>query len=98
MMDFMDAFDQAVFMKVLPKFTGSLARLRSPLLDVLTWAFYPANPVPMRKSVADSFRAFALDDHADIAGFVVDAAFPVVAGRVTQMLRTLETDGFVSSG
>ncbi len=41
MMTFERAFDQAVFMKVLPKFTGSRARLQSPLHGVLAWAIDP---------------------------------------------------------
>ena len=35
MMPFQDAFDQAVLLKVLPKFNGSRARLRAPLLSLL---------------------------------------------------------------
>ena len=44
MMPFAVAFDQAVLMKVLPKFSGSRARLRTPLLSVLAWAINPVTP------------------------------------------------------
>lgn len=43
MLSFKDAFDRAVFMKVLPKFTGPRARLQSPLHGVLTWAIDPGS-------------------------------------------------------
>jgi hypothetical protein len=82
MMDFTDAFDQAVFMKVLPKFNGSKARLRSPLYSVLTWTFYPANPEPMVKAVTASFETIVGDEYVDIDDFIRDARFKVVAKRV----------------
>jgi 5-methylcytosine-specific restriction endonuclease McrBC GTP-binding regulatory subunit McrB len=98
MMPFEAAFDQAVLMKVLPKFSGSRARLRSPLISVLAWAFYPGTAAEMRKIVVTSFESLLGEDLPNVEGFAAGAAYPVVAGRVTRMLLTLEQDGFVSFG
>ncbi|MEA2526529.1 MAG: hypothetical protein QOF73_3756, partial [Thermomicrobiales bacterium] len=98
MMDFIPAFDHAVFMKVLPKFSGSRARLRAPLLSLLAWTLYPANPEPALKSVQQSFTTLDLADVTAITDFTCDASFKVVATRAMQMLVTLENDGFVSFG
>lgn len=97
MMPFEDAFDQAVFMKVLPKFTGSRARLQSPLHGVLTWAVHPAS------TSREDVSAAIVRINAFYAGTAVEAwpakpAFPVVAERVRDMLVALERDGFVSFG
>ena len=96
--DFMTAFDQAVFMKVLPKYSGSRARLRGPLLALLTWALHPENPELSMKSVQEKFLALDSDDPIAIVAFTEDAAFKPVAARTLQMLITLEQDGFVSFG
>lgn len=98
MMPFISAFDQAVLMKVLPKFTGSRARLRAPLLSLLAWTFSPDNPASIRLSTQQQFEALNPDNSAAIANFTANATFQVVANRATQMLLTLETDGFVSFG
>ncbi len=97
MMGFEAAFDQAVFMKVLPKFNGSRARLQSPLQGVLAWAVDPH-----RTSSSDVSAVTALFN-AFYAGTATDAwtgepAFPAVARRVRDMLVALERDGFVSFG
>jgi 5-methylcytosine-specific restriction endonuclease McrBC GTP-binding regulatory subunit McrB len=96
MLAFEEAFDHAVFMKVLPKFTGSRARLRSPLLSVLAWAVSPEAPDP--KGVDAMFRAILDGADANRPALSTDAFFPHVATRALQMLETLETDGFVSFG
>jgi 5-methylcytosine-specific restriction endonuclease McrBC GTP-binding regulatory subunit McrB len=98
MMEFIPAFDQAVFMKVLPKFSGSRARLRAPLLSLLAWTLYPANPEPALSSVQQSFEALDLADVSALSDFTRDAIFKVVAVRAMQMLVALEHDGFVSFG
>ena len=97
MMTFDRAFDQAVFMKVLPKFNGSRARLQAPLHGVLTWALDPS-----RTSKPDVSAAIA-QFTAFYAGTAVEAwtmkpLFPRVAKRVRDMLVALERDGFVSFG
>jgi 5-methylcytosine-specific restriction enzyme B len=98
MMPFHDAFDQAVLMKVLPKFTGSLARIRPPLISLLAWTFDPANPGSVRPSIEQRFRDLNHDDATSVAGFTDAATYKAVAHRATHMLMTLETDGFVSFG
>jgi hypothetical protein len=97
MMPFMEAFDQAVLMKVLPNFTGSRARLRAPLLSLLAWTFSPTDPASVRQSVQQRVESPDFDDTA-VAAFTHDAAFKAVATRATQMWITLDTDGFVSFG
>jgi len=95
-MPFMVAFDQAVLMKVLPKFSGSRARLRSPLLSVLAWAIDPATPdtIEVEKRFDDHMANPANTPTVLTEG----AVFSQVARRVLQMLATLERDGFVSFG
>ncbi len=50
--DWTDAFDHAVYMKVLPKFNGSHARLSKPLDALLAWAHNPAGNETSTTSVA----------------------------------------------
>ncbi len=98
MMAFADAFDQAVFMKVLPKFTGSKARLQSPLRKVLAWAIEPgATTSADIDAVAQQFLAYEMGKE-DSWNWPPNAAFPLVAARVRDMLVALERDGFVSFG
>ncbi len=96
MMAFGDAFDQAVFMKVLPKFSGSRARLRSPLISVLAWAIDPAEPLP-KAVVADLDTHLAGTSEA-LATQVQGATVPRVARRALEMLERVELDGFGSFG
>ncbi|CAA9543186.1 MAG: 5-methylcytosine-specific restriction related enzyme [uncultured Thermomicrobiales bacterium] len=96
MMTFPEAFDAAVFMKVLPKFTGSRSRLRAPLLSLLAWAIDPIAPDP--EGVTTRFEA-SLSAAGIAPTVLVDGPrYPTVARRALQMLETLETDGFVSFG
>jgi len=94
MMPFEEAFDQAVFMKVLPKFTGAKSRLRTPLLALLAWSIDPVAPDPV--DVTERFDAYL--SAPDNAPKVLSEGpqYPTVALRALQMLETLETDGFVS--
>ncbi len=94
MMAFAEAFDQAVFMKVLPKFTGSRARLQSPLHGVLAWAIDPGKTA--REDVSAAITQF--NAGTAVEAWTVEPAFPVVANRVRDMLVALERDGFVSFG
>ena len=96
MMYFAVAFDQAVLMKVLPKFSGSRARLRSPLLSVLAWAIDPVTPDPY--DVEKRFEAHMANPANAPTVLTEGAVFSQVARRVLQMLATLERDGFVSFG
>jgi hypothetical protein len=81
---------------VLPKFTGSRARLLSPLLSVLAWAIAPDAPDP--KAVNEAFLKLLEESDHGGATLSADAMFPHVASRALQMLETLEMDGFVSFG
>jgi len=96
MMPFSEAFDAAVFMKVLPKFTGSLSRLRSPLLSLLAWAIDPA--LPPTKETVTSFETHMDGKSEALRARVDGAALPRVASRALQMLESVESDGFVSFG
>ena len=96
MMAFDDAFDQAVFMKVLPKFSGSRARLRSPLINVLAWAIDPVLPLP--KEVVTDLDTHLAGTSEALMTSVQGAAVPRVARRALDMLERVELDGFVSFG
>ena len=97
MATFEEAFDQAVFMKVLPKFSGSRARLQSPLHGVLAWAVDPART--SREDISNAVEGLMLYESGKAASaWEGDAAFPRVAERVRDMLVALERDGFVSFG
>ncbi len=96
MMPFPEAFDAAVFMKVLPKFAGSRSRLRAPLLSLLAWAIDPA--LPPTKETVTSFETHMDGKSEALRARVDGAALPRVASRALQMLETVESDGFVSFG
>lgn len=96
MMSFENAFDQAVFMKVLPKFSGSRARLRSPLISVLAWAIDPAEP--LTKQVVTDLDSHLAGTSEALRTRTEAAAVPTVARRALEMLERVEQDGFVSFG
>lgn len=82
------AFDHAVFMKVLPKFSGSHARLHGPLTTTLEWANDPS------RKVSVPLASDPAVEQSTIAAPRLDR----VATRVQRMLDTLEINGFVSFG
>jgi 5-methylcytosine-specific restriction protein B len=90
------AFDHAVFMKVLPKFNGSRARLLGPLTTLAAWAIDPEAPDPA--SVTSHFHALRTDHATTLQDLAASAKFPRVAKRGLQMMIALEEDGFVSFG
>jgi hypothetical protein len=92
-----EAFDLAVLMKVLPKFSGSASRLERPLLQVLAWCLNPSEPPHAAVRTAwDALGEGTIQDH-DLLG-PGRAIFPVTARRVARMLDTLAVDGFASFG
>ncbi|MGC4107718.1 MAG: hypothetical protein QM753_15460 [Thermomicrobiales bacterium] len=92
-----EAFDLAVLMKVLPKFSGSVSRLERPLLQVLAWCVNPDEPPYAAVRAAwDALGDGTMQDH-DLLG-PGRAFFPVTARRVARMLDTLAVDGFASFG
>jgi hypothetical protein len=99
MMTFEAAFDEAVFMKVLPKFSGSRARLQSPLHGVLAWAVDPHHTTREAvEEVVKLFNAYVIGAANQTEAWTAEPAFPAVARRVRDMLVALERDGFVSFG
>lgn len=96
MMSHEDAFDQAVFMKVLPKFSGSRARLRNPLISVLAWAIDPDQPT--WDQVVTELEAHLAATSEALQAQVRGAKVPFVAKRALEMLERMELDGFVSVG
>jgi 5-methylcytosine-specific restriction protein B len=90
------AFDHAVFMKVLPKFNGSRARLLGPLTTLVAWAINPDAPDP--GSVTGHLHSLQTDRATTLHSLVGSARFPRVAKRGLQMMIALEEDGFVSFG
>ena len=83
------AFDQAVLMKVLPKFHGSRGKLEKPLGVVLEWCAQPD-----RK--ADIAQAARANPTGDLIG--VDWLCPETARRVLRMFQALDSTGFASFG
>ncbi len=90
------AFDHAVFMKVLPKFNGSRARLLGPLRTLAGWAVNPDEPNP------DILTGVLQGRHdtptSGLDNLISKARFPRVTKRAIQMLDALEEDGFISFG
>lgn len=83
------AFDQAVLMKVLPKFHGSRGKLEKPLGVVLEWCAQPD-----RK--ADIAKAARANPTGDLIG--ADWLCPETACRVLRMFQALDSTGFASFG
>jgi hypothetical protein len=97
-MSFEEAFDQAVFMKVLPKFNGSRARLLAPLRSLLAWTINPNDPAISLTHVQHWSNTLDVEHNTELSPFMANSAFPITAARARQMLISLETDGFVSFG
>lgn len=64
-----DAFDSAVFMKILPKFSGSEGRVGRPLQDLHEWAKAPfgVSGAPLTRTLA---RAAFMQQRLEVDGFV----------------------------
>jgi 5-methylcytosine-specific restriction enzyme B len=90
-----EAFDHAVYMKVLPKFNGSHARLIGPLNSLLDWARNPDAPMD---GLSAAERASMEDVGEDAAPSAPAPKLDRVAKRVEAMITTLEANGFVSFG
>jgi energy-coupling factor transporter ATP-binding protein EcfA2 len=91
-------FDRAVLMKVLPKFSGSAARLERPLLDLLAWCLDPGRlPQKEVRQVFDSLGdgGWSASTHPVLAEGML---FPITGKRVMRMLDTLAVEGFASFG
>ena len=83
-----NAFDQAVLMKVLPKFHGSRGKLAKPLESVLKWC-------DIQKS-GENAAKYIIDPELD---FLTNSwRFPATAQRVVRMLQSLQSTGFASFG
>lgn len=84
------AFDQAVLMKVLPKFHGSRGKLEKPLHAVLRWCAGVDNDdtEPVKSALANPEQP------------IVEGAWqcPAAAKRVLRMIQSLNTTGFASFG
>jgi len=91
-------FDRAVLMKVLPKFSGSAARLERPLLDLLAWCVDPRR-LP-QKEIRQAFDSLGDDGWSASTHPVLAEGmmFPVTSKRVMRMLDTLAVEGFASFG
>ena len=88
------AFDQAVLMKVLPKFHGSRGRLEKPLLAGLAWCLDLDNPQP-----AAINQALQKPEEQQIAALEALAyQLPRTAKRVLRLLGRLYTNGFATFG
>ena len=87
-------FDWAIMMKVLPRMSGSRARLTAPLLAVLEWA--GGEQEEMRE--AADFLALADDLRRQLRGDVYDSSFryPRVGYKTARMLYSLSTQGYAS--
>ena len=94
---FQCAFDSAVLMKVLPKFSGSAARLERPLLDLLAWCVDSVR-LP-QEEIRDAQDGLDDRDWLD-SSFAKpgELYFPITGKRVMRMLDALATEGFASFG
>jgi MoxR-like ATPase len=88
-LDPVSAFDQAVLMKILPKFHGSRGKLEQPLNLFLEWCASSAHKTDVAKvaraNPAAPFRA-------------EDWCRPETARRVLRMFQALDSIGFASFG
>lgn len=88
--DLQEAFDQAVLMKVLPKFHGSRGKLEKPLHALLRWCAGvdndDADPVK---------RVLANPEHPLLEA---EWRYPATAKRALRMVLSLNTTGFASFG
>lgn len=94
---FESAFDSAVLMKVLPKFSGSAARLERPLLDLLAWCVDPVRlPQKEIRDAQDGLgdRGWLESSYAEPGALF----FPLTGKRAMRMLDALATEGFASFG
>ena len=76
------AFDLQLLQKVFPKLAGNRARLERPLDELLAWCLSPDSQTPRGASAE-------LEEPSS-------AAYPHSAAKLTRMLETLRTAGFVS--
>lgn len=83
------AFDQAVLMKILPKFHGSRGKLEQPLGVVLEWCAQPDRKTEVAKAARTNPAAPLL---------VEDWRCPETARRVLRMFQALDSTGFASFG
>lgn len=86
--DWTEAFDHAVYMKVLPKFNGSHARLSKPLDALIAWAANPAGQDQVMEG----------DPGDEGISPTVSPRLARVEKRARAMKDTLEANGFVSFG
>jgi hypothetical protein len=86
-----DAFDQAVLMKVLPKFHGSRGKLEKPLVAILVWCS------KAKSEETEPIKTLLQLDH-DTAINPDEWECPATAGRILRMLQSLNDTGFASFG
>ena len=76
------AFDLQLLQKVFPKLAGNRAKLEKPLEKLLEWCNSPNSPKPIDSSVESDEPKTPTYSHS--------------AAKLTRMLKTLKTTGFVS--
>lgn len=86
----MDAFDQSVLMKVLPKFHGSRGKLDQPLRAILRWC------AGVDADDTDPVKTALADPGSTITDLEWKA--PATARRVLRMVQSLNSTGFASFG
>lgn len=89
-----DAFDQAVLMKVLPKFNGPRGRLSEPLQKVIGWAKKPASQIP--ETLTQSLQSASAC--RQLLGELESMEFQYIetAHKALRMLVRLHETGFAS--
>lgn len=87
--DLQAAFDQAVLMKVLPKFHGSRGKLEKPLHALLCWCAHvnTVDEEPVKTALANLDQPIIGSWH-----------YPATAKRVLRMIQSLNSTGFASFG
>jgi 5-methylcytosine-specific restriction enzyme B len=85
------AFDQAILMKVLPKFHGSRGKLEKPLVAILVWCS------KAKSEETEPIKTLLQLDH-NTAINPDEWECPATAGRILRMLQSLNDTGFASFG
>ncbi len=89
--------DAALLMKILPKFHGSRNKLEEPLKLLLAWCMNPKKPEI--DSVEQAIQTGQSSAYQIIQALsMLPYHFPLTAGRILRMLRSLYTTGFAAFG
>jgi hypothetical protein len=101
-----EAFDHAVLMKVLPKFSGSRAKLENALFELLHWSNRGGVMTPAERNAFEARLISLVEERRSFDSMVIsgsesvadDWRYPATGRRAALMMQDLYTDGFASFG